>query len=226
MIFSIVTVLSVLGMLFALTIHRFRKLKKASRQSPDKVPVNSYIPWIFSRLFAFLKTAGIKGWRERYQRWVVPGHSGRERLVIICLGTSFCLLAASGFPFALLSAQRLYGTFLLLHVILGGVFAVCLPLALISRGRHYSFDVKDPEHGQLASSPGGKSTIHTPWSKIFFWLFIASGLCLIVTALTLMLPQFSLVAQLDLFELHRYSALVSLLSAIAFTYFSRVDDKK
>lgn len=215
-----------LGMLFALTIHRFRKSQKASRQSSDKVPVNSYIPWLFSRMYAFLKTAGIKGWRERYQQWVVRHHPGRERLVIICLGLSFCFQAASGFPFALLSAQRLYGIFLLLHVTLGGVFALCLPLALISRARHYSFDTEYPEPPRAASTPGGKSASSRLWSKIFFWFFVASGLCLILTALTLMLPYFTLVAQLDLFVIHRYSALVSLLSAIALTYFSRVDDKK
>jgi hypothetical protein len=221
-----VTALSVLAMIFALTIHRFKKLKEASRKSPDKVVVNSYIPWLFTRLFDFLKTAGIKGWRERYKRWVVQHHPGRDRWIIICLGTSFCLLAASGFPFALLSAQRLYGAFLLLHVVLGGVFAVCLPLAMISRARYYIFVAQDLTHSQVAPSPGGKSAIPTTWSKIFFWLFVTSGLCLIVTSLTLMLPYFSLVAQLDLFEVHRYSALASLLSAIAFTYFSRVDDKK
>jgi hypothetical protein len=216
----------VLGILFVLTIHRFRKSKEVSRKSADEVPVASYLPWLFSRLYFFLKKAGIKGWRERYHCWVILRHPGRERLVIVCLGTSFCFQAASGFLFALLSAQRLYGIFLLLHVIMGGVFAVCLPLALISRARHYSFGTENPEHGQVASSPRGKDTIHRPWPKIFFWLFVASGLCLIVTALTSMLPYFSLVAQIDLFEIHRYSALVSLLSAIAFTYFSRVDDKK
>jgi len=215
-----------LGMLFVLTIHRFRKSKEVSGKSPDEVVVNSYLPWLFSRLFAFFKTAGIKGWRDRYQRWVVLRHPSRDRLVIICLGLSFCFLAASGFPFALLSGQRLYGIFLLLHVMLGGVFAVSLPLALISRARHYSFDREDTEHERAASLSGGTGTSHTPWSKIFFWLFAASGLCLIVTALTLMLPYFSLAAQMDMLEIHRYSALVSLLSALAFTYFSRVDDKK
>ena len=226
MIFNLVTVLSVLGMIFALTIHRFRKSQAASRKGPDEVPVTSYLPWLFSRVYAFLKTAGIKGWRERYQRWIALRHPGRERWVIICLGLSFCFLAASGFPFALLSAYRLYGIFLLLHVMLGGVFAVCLPLALILRARHYSFDAENPNPKKAASPPEGKSTTSSLWPRIFFWLFVASGLCLIVTALTSMLPYFSLVAQLDLFEIHRYSALVSLLSALAFTYFSRVDDKK
>ncbi len=220
------TALSVAGMFFALTIHCFRKSKEVSGKSPDAVVVNSYLPWLFSRLVAFLKTAGIKGWRERYHCWVVLRHPSRDRLVIICLGLSFCFLAASGFPFALWSEQRLFGIFLLLHVMLGGVFAICLPLALISRARHYSFDTRDPVHGQAASPPEGKSTTSTPWSKIFFWLFSTSGLCLIVTALTLMLPYFSLTTQMDMFEIHRYSALVSLLSALAFTYFSRVDDKK
>lgn len=226
MIFSLITVLSVLGMLFVLTIHCFRKSQEVSRKSQDKVPGASYLPWLFSRIYAFLKTAGVKGWKERYKQWVILHYPGRERSVIICQGLSFCFLAASGFGFALLSAQRMYGVFLLLHVLLGGIFAVCLPLTLILRARHYSVDAGDPNAGQVSSSPGGKSTISGLWPKIFFWLFIASGFSLIATALTVMLPYFSLVAQMDLFEIHRYSALVSLLSAIAFTYFTRVDDKK
>jgi len=120
----------------------------------------------------------------------------------------------------------MYGFFLLLHVTVGGLFAVCLSLATILRAQHYRFDAENVKPGKDAQAPGGKSTIPTLWQKISFWVFVASGLCLIVTALTLMLPYFTLNSLLDLFEVHRYSAVVSLLSAIAFTYFSRVDDKK
>jgi hypothetical protein len=139
---------------------------------------------------------------------------------------SFCLLAASGFLFALLGSHRLFGVFLLLHVTLGGVFAVCLPLTVILWARYYMFDTGNPGQVEGPSTSEEKPGQQWQWKKIFFWTFMVSGFFLIVSALTLMLPYFSLIAQLDLFEVHRYSALVSLLSAVAFTRFSRVNDEE
>ncbi|TEU03210.1 MAG: hypothetical protein E3J22_09000 [Candidatus Aminicenantes bacterium] len=224
MIFRIISAASVLGLIFALTLHRFRKSQDASGKGSGSSSAAGYLSWLFHRIFKFLQSAGIKGWKERYNQWIILRHPARERWVILCLGISYCLLAASGFLFALLSSQRLFGSFLLLHFTMGGLFAVCLPLATILRARHYRLDADEPAQGKDTPASGGKAAL--PWSPIFFWVFVASGLCLIVTALTLMLPYFSLIIQLDFFEVHRYSALVSLLSAIAFAYFSRVNDKK
>jgi hypothetical protein len=63
------------------------------------------------------------------------------------------------------------------------------------------------------------------WQVILFWIFVASGLVLVLTALFQMLPSFSLRSQLLIFEVHRYAALEILLAGIAFLYFSLVDDR-
>ena len=210
-------------MIFMLTLHRFRNTMDASRKGSNKSSTATYIPWLFRRIFIFLKTAGMKSWRERYHRWIVLHHPGRERWIIICLGMSFCFLAASGFLFSLLSSQRLSGSILLLHVTVGGLFAICLSLATIMRARHYRLDAENMRRDKNAQISEGKGTFQISWQTIFFWIFVASGLCLIITALTLMLPYFTVNSQLDMFEIHRYSALVSLLSAIAFAYFSLLD---
>lgn len=168
----------------------------------------------------------MKGWRERYHRWIVLRHPGRERWIIICLGMSFCFLAASGFLFSVLSSQRLYGFILLLHVTVGGLYAICLALATIMRARHYRLDAENISRDKNAQTSGGKSTLRFSWQTIFFWIYVASGLCLIISALTLMLSYITVNSQLDMFEVHRYSALVSLLSAVAFAYFSLLDARK
>lgn len=226
MIFRLITAVSVVVMILALTVHRYRKTRDASKKSQAGIPFGGYLSWLFQRIWALLKTIGIRGWRERYHRWVGLRYPARERWVIVCLGISLSLLAASGLLFALLSPVRMYGSFLLLHITLGGVFAVCLTLATVFRARHYRFDGQNPEQARDASVPKGKIAVRTLPQKISFWIFVVSGLSLIITALAQMLPYFTLNTQLDVFEVHRYSALVSLLSAIAFVYFSRVDDKK
>ncbi len=226
LIFRIITGISVLGMIFMLTLHRFRNTTDTSRKGSDKSSTATFIPWLFRQIFVFLKTAGMKGWRERYHRWIVLRHPGRERGIIICLGISFCFLAASGFIFSLLSSQRLYGFILLLHVTVGGLFAICLSLATIMRARHYRLDAENIMRDKKTQISEGKNTFQISWQTIFFWICVASGLCLIISALTLMLPYFTVNVQLDMFEVHRYSALVSLLSAIAFAYFSLFDARK
>jgi hypothetical protein len=49
-----------------------------------------------------------------------------------------------------------------------------------------------------------------------FWLFAAAGFLLTLTALLPMLPLLRTAGQKLLFELHRYSALVSAVAAIVF----------
>ena len=52
--------------------------------------------------------------------------------------------------------------------------------------------------------------------KVTFWIFIFSGLLLILSALAMMTLLFPLSTQLQLFSLHQYSALTAVLSAFAF----------
>jgi hypothetical protein len=114
----------------------------------------------------------------------------------------------------------LYGLALLLHVVLGALFALCLCLAVLLRARFYTWNQGDFAAANLNTNEGGRKL----WQVVLFWIFVASGLVLVVTALFQMLPQFSLRTQLIVFEVHRYAALEILLAGIAFLYFSLIVD--
>ena len=105
----------------------------------------------------------------------------------------------------------------MLHVCAGGVFAVSLALALVLRARSYVFSPEEEKTEKNSSSTR---------RRIYFWLFIVAGFLLIVTALVMMLPIFSLKVQIDLFEVHRYSALIAVLAAAAFLYFAQATKNK
>jgi hypothetical protein len=119
---------------------------------------------------------------------------------------------------------RIFGIFLLLHVVLGGLFAVCLCLAVVLRARYYVWEPEDFKGKKGALNLQTKSGVRMVWQIIFFWAFVTSGFVLILAALSQMLPSFSLRTQLVLFEIHRYAALGLLLSGIAFFYFSVVEE--
>jgi len=204
--YSIIFIVSILALLLTLSIHRFLETKRkvpaaASTASPG------YFSWVVRRVFF-----SIKHLKQSYQKWVVKRYKIAERWILICLSLSYGYLAASGFVFSL-AGIRLQGVFLLLHMLLGGLFAVCLSLAVVFQARFYKFD-----------TPSTAS--HRRPSILLFWIFVACGCLLIATALCLMLPVFSLRTQLDIFAIHRYGALASLLSAISFISFSWYDDSR
>jgi hypothetical protein len=62
--------------------------------------------------------------------------------------------------------------------------------------------------------------------NIFFWLFALSGLSLMVTSLFMMLPLFVQQTQTALFEIHRYSALLSVLSSVLFLYSAFIENEQ
>lgn len=204
--YSIIFIVSVPALLLILSIHRFLEIKR-------KVPAASgtaspgYFSWVVRRVFF-----SITHLKQSYQKWVVKRYKTAERWILICLSLSYGYLAASGFVFSL-AGIRLQGVFLLLHMLLGGLFAVCLSLAVVLQARFYRFD-----------TPSTAS--HRRPSIFLFWIFIACDCLLIVTALCLMLPVFSLRTQLDIFVIHRYGALASFLSAISFISFSWYDDSR
>jgi len=223
--FGIITVISVLALLFALSYHRFRNSHDSAYKASDGFLLGSYFPWLGSRMIVLFGIPWIKRSEELYDTWFTQRYKPRERWIFICLALSFCYLILSGILFALLGL-RLFGLFLLLHVILGGLFAVCLCLAVVLRARYYVWDTEIFKGRKGAMNLKTKPGIRKLWQIILFWIFVASGFVLIITALSQMLPYFSLRTQLVLLEVHRYAALESLLAAIAFFYFSFIDDSR
>ena len=213
MIFTAITLISFLGLIFALSLHNFHGLEvKTEKDSPD-FSLKAYFPWFFKSTLSLFKTSWSKRCRDLWKKWIIHPYPGNIRWIFICLCCSFFYLTASGFLFALLFPRRLYGFPLMLHVCAGGVFAVSLALALVLRARFYVFSPEEEKTEKNFSSTR---------SWIFFWLFIVAGFLLINTALVMMLPLFSLRIQIYLFEVHRYSALIAVLVAAAFLYFAPV----
>jgi len=217
--FSIITILSMLGLVFLLSFLYFRNKQERDSAGEDSadITLSGYFSWLFRCLPGLFRTAWIKRCWDLLQDRLSRHYQAGQRWIFICLGLSFLFQAASGFLFTLLGTQRLYGLSLLLHVLGGGLFAVSLSLVLFLRARCYSFNKQSSESKK--DFPGW-------YQKILFWLFVVSGFILIVTALALMLPFFSLNVQQGMFEVHRYSALVALLSAAAFTYFALLEEGK
>jgi hypothetical protein len=191
MFFSLIAIVSLIGLILGLTFLRFR----AEIAKKEK-----YFSWLgrgFARIF---KPSGLKQLRALYENWVLLYYPGWTKWVFFCLVVSFCYLAASGFAFALLSSRGMYGVFLLLHVSAGGLFALSLSAVLVLRAKDYVLENISKADVQ----------------KIFFWIFVISGLLLILTALSSMLSLFTLSTQVVLSEVHRYSALCALLTAVVF----------
>ena len=221
--FGIITVVTLLILLFLLTFHRFRT--GPIRAGKDSPPQAKYFPWLVDRILGLFKIPWAERFKGWYDAWIIQIYPPKQRWIFIGLGLSFGYLVLSGFFFAL-AGIRLQGVFLLLHVILGGLFAVCLGLAVFLRARYYTWDLEDFEGQKGALNLQTGAAKRKIWQIVLFWIFTASGLVLIVTALAQMLPYISLRAQLVMYEVHRYAALESLLAFIVFVYFSRIDDRQ
>jgi len=217
LIFTVITLISVVGLIFALSLHNFHGLEVKTEKDSAGFSLKAYFPWFFKSIPGLFKASWAKRFREYWKKWIKHPYPGNVRWIFICLCLSFLYLAASGFLFALLFPRRMYGFPLMLHVSAGGVFAVSLALALVLRARSYVFP---PEKEKTE-----KNSSFTR-SRIYFWLFIVAGFLLIYTALVMMLPLFSLKVQIELFEVHRYSALIAVLAAAAFLYFAQATKNK
>ena len=210
MVFVIVTVLCLLALLSLLSYHRF-----------CSSPEDRYIPWLRSRVPVVIEAFRIQYFKSICRDFFLPRYPARQRWIYLALAFSYLYLVLSGFIFAFIGI-RIFGTFLLLHVVLGALFAVCLCLAVVFRARYYTWHEEDGAEANLRTDAGKRKV----WQVILFWLFVAAGFLLVVTALGQMLPSLSLRTQLSLFQVHRYAALAVLLAGIAFWHFSLVDEKR
>jgi hypothetical protein len=124
------------------------------------------------------------------------------------LATAVCvvLLAATGF-FATLSGTPLSGWGLLGHVGVGGAFAAALTLLAICRTGDFDTSLD----GVRVRAAG-----NTALGSLFFWIMVASGMCLILSSGLMMLPQFGTVGQEMLLKWHRTIAIVAVAASILY----------
>ena len=204
--FALVTLLGLAGLILVLTVHSFQRARKeGEKRNPAAYigylggavgsGIKNFPGHIFSSTLSFFRNLPC----TEFEKWLAAG-----------LTLSFSYLALSGFVFAFLPGRSLFGVFLVLHVMLGGLFALCLTLLALLRARDFVIDIQND---------GIPIPLEKVAFKAMFWIFSAAGALLTATALIPMLPLLTHTGQLQAQVLHRYTALAALLSFSAFLYF-------
>jgi len=186
--------LSMLAAGIGLDYWRFRR--NHTEENADE-PVD-FSGWLAARAAALTGPARLESAADFFHRRIIQPYPGWWKWVAAALAAGFLLMAATGLGFAVIGV-RLQGLPLMAHVGLGAVFAPSLAAVLIRRAR---------AHSPTAARAGLKAGL--------FWLFILCAWLLIVSALAMMLPVSSFRAQINLFHIHRWAALASVLCAMAF----------
>jgi len=217
MMFTIVVFLSVFGVVAGLAFHRFWTTREEARTTVLYTELfKKYAAWFALGTIQATRKASPKNWWGTVKAlplWRLPI---LEKWLTIGFYGSFAYLAASGFFFAIFVPRGLYGFPLVGHVMAGGLFAACLAVIVIFKGREF-ISVPRPVNLSLALLDPRKLGITAARVKLAaFWLFALTGFLLALTALLPMMPLLRTAGQKFMFEFHRYSAVASLLAAMVF----------
>jgi hypothetical protein len=215
MFFRIIALLLVLGLAGWLSRRRFQRSLAFSQTKAGRSSLEAYTAWVGRSVAPLLASRGRQAFDLTHKRLLELYPDPVVRWVAIGLGASFAYLAASGLAFAVFTARGMFGIPLVLHVVVGGVFAACLAAFVVLRAKD---NVAAPESfvfDRFSLRDFPRTLPHGLLRPVLFWVFVVSGLALTVTALGSMLRFFTFDAQVGLIQVHRYSALASALAAIA-----------
>ena len=217
MIFTIVTVLALGAVGLGLAFLRFRTTRAEARSTLlYREQAKMFSAWLALRTVQMSRRASPRAWWAYLRELPLWRRPALEKWLLVAFFGSFLYLAASGFFFGIFVPRGLFGFPLVAHVMCGGLFAVCLAVIVLFKGRDFvsepkpaslSLDLLDPR--KMGLTPDRVRL----WA---FWLFAGSGFLLTVSALVPMLPWFGTPGQKFLFEFHRYSAVVSAAAAAVF----------
>ena len=215
--FTIVALLSAIGVVAGLTFHRFWTTREEARATILYAEIfKKYAAWLALRTVQSTRKASPKAWWGYVKAVLLCRLPVLEKWLFVCFYGSFAYLAASGFFFAIFVPRGLYGYPLIGHVMAGGLFAACLAAIVVFKGRNF-ISVPKPVNLSLALLDPRKMGITAARVKLAaFWLFVLAGFLLALTALVPMLPLLRTSGQKFMFEFHRYNALASLVAAMVF----------
>jgi hypothetical protein len=217
MLFTIITILALLGVLFRQTALRYRDSQTPAAEGPaPKFAWNGYGAWLAARAKSAFQFNTVRKAGAEFERWTARYYPGWMKWLFAAFVLCFLYLAGSGFFFAVFITRGIYGLPLVGHVVLGGLFAVLLAALLLWRARDYRFDKREEADFERFAGPVFKDVSKAFVRKLLFWTFAFFGLVLILTALLSMLPILPADAQPTLVLFHKYSALIALLAAIVF----------
>lgn len=217
MLFTIAAVLALSGTFLGLAFHRFRTTRAEAKSTILYAEIlKKFLAWLALRTVQMSRRASPRAWADYLRGLPLWRGPALEKWLFAGFYAGFLYLAASGFFFAVFVPRGLYGFPLIAHVVAGGLFAVGLVALVVFKGRDFiavpkparlSWELLDPR--KMGLTPGRVKL----WA---FWLFVLAGFSLTLSALLPMLPLLRTPGQRLMFELHRYSALVSAVAAIVF----------
>lgn len=215
--FMVVSLLALAGLGLGLSLHRFWHGSPEARKNLVAAEFGrSYLRWLGGEFGLATRKEAPRAWLawvEGLKVWRLPVV---EKWVFLIFYGSYLYLAASGLLFAFFVPRGLYGIPLLLHVIVGGFFAACLTLIILVKGKDYLLSPRRFSLDIQSLDPRSWSVTVAMVQRTLFWLFAAAGLLLVLTALLSMLPWLATPGQKLVLTIHRYSALASILAALAF----------
>jgi hypothetical protein len=217
MMFTIVTILLLGATFLGIVFHRFWTTRQEAKSTILYAEIiKKFFAWLALRAVQMYRRASPKAWWAYVKGLPLWRHPVLEKWLSICFYGSFLYLAASGFFFGIFIPRGLFGYPLVGHVMAGGLFAVCLTILVVFKGRDF-ISIPKPASLSLALLDIRKMGITPARVKLWaFWLFVASGFLLTLSALLPMLPLLRTGGQRFMFEFHRYSALVSAAAAMVF----------
>src|SRR5512138_223888 len=217
MLFIILTVLALAATFLGLAFHRFWTTRPEAKSTLIYAElVRMFFAWLALRAVQMGRRASPRAWWDYLKNLPLWREPVLEKWLFICFYGSFLYLAASGFFFGIFIPRGLFGYPLVAHVMAGGLFAVCLTIVVLFKGRNF-ISVPKPASLNLSLLDPRKMGISAARVKLWaFWLFAAAGVLLVLSALLPMLPLLRTAGQRFMFEFHRYSALVSAVAAVVF----------
>ncbi len=219
MFFRITSLVLIIAFSIRLTFGRYLNHLPEEKRKFLSENIKGYVKWLGGWLKSFLSLRRWDRCLDYLINWGRENYSGWTVWVFYLLILSYAYQVLSGFFFAWFIKRGLYGFPLLLHVAAGALFALCLTVSLFLKARIYL-----PERlSSLAGLQIGagfccpilkKSFPRIYFHAMAFWIFVVTGFLLIVSTLGSMLPYFNFPAQIFFFNLHRWAALVSVLSTL------------
>ena len=217
MLFTIVTVLVLAATFLGIAFHRFWMTREEAKSTILYAEIiKKFFAWLALRTVQMSRRASPKAWWAYVKGLTLWREPLLEKWLDVCFYGSFLYLAASGFFFGIFIPRGLFGYPLVGHVMAGALFAVCLAIIVLFKGRDF-IAVPKPASLSLALLDIRKMDITPARIRLWaFWLFVAAGFLLTLSALLPMLPLLRTGGQRFMFEFHRYSAIVSAAAAMVF----------
>jgi hypothetical protein len=217
MVFTLATLLAVAATVLGLAFHRFWTSREEARSTILYAEIiRKFFAWLALRTVQMSRKASPEAWWAYVKNLPLWRAPVLEKWLYIGFYGSFLCLAVSGFLFAVFIPRGLFGYPLVGHVMAGGLFAVCLVVIVLFKGRDF-ITVPKPAHLSLTLFDPRKLGLTPARVRLWaFWLFAAAGFLLTVSAVLPMLPLLRTAGQRFMFEFHRYSALLATVAAMVF----------